>query len=494
MAHQDRDVSRTTTSKGAGTVSLGSHEGRGLLAAAVLGTGVTFFDGDALTVALPAIADDLDVGISSMQWLLNLFVLVLGAFLLVGGSLGDRIGRRPIFLTGLVVLAAGTLVAAIAAELWMLYAARILQGAGAALVVPVSLAVVSTTFTDDDRSAAIGWWSGLTATSSVIGPVAGGFLTTVASWRGIFVTELALIAAASWFAIRHLPSTDRGGPDKHIDVAGATIAALTIVGATFALIQGPTSGWTDPFVVAAGTLSILGLPSFIALERRKREPMIPLSLFRSRRFSVGNLITVGIYFSFSGVLFLIVVLLQEALAYSPVDAGLAILPITFFLLALSPIAGRLTDRFGARLMLTIGPAIAATGLAILGITASPDYRTGLLPGLVVFGIGAGISVAPLTATVLAGVDDRHETLASSANTATARTAGLLAIAALPAISTFELDIPAPQLLDAFRTAMLVTAGVTCLAGLAALIGLPPPGAPPDEPSNEHHSERRRTAS
>lgn len=473
MRHDDSGAPRETGENDAGPVALRTPDGRGLLAAAVLGTGVTFFDGDALTVALPAIADDLHVGISSLQWLLNLFVLVLGAFLLVGGSLADRIGRRPIFLFGLAVLAAGSVIATVAPELWILFIARVLQGAGAALLVPVSLAVVSTNFTNDDRSAAIGWWSGLTATSSVIGPLAGGFLATVSSWRSVFMAELVLTAAASWFAIRHLPTADgeRTRLRTHIDLAGAAVAALTIVGAMFALIQGPTWGWTDPFILAAAMLGVGGVPLFVAVERHQRDPMLPLSLFRSRRFSVGNLITGGVYFAFSGVLFLIVVLLQEALGYSPVAAGLAILPITGFLLTLSPIAGRLADRLGARTVLTIGPVVAAAGLTILGTTASPDYLTGLLPGVAVFGIGAGISVAPLTSTVLAGVDDRHETLASGTNTAIARIAGLLAIAALPAISSFELDTPAPQLLDAFRTAMLATAGVTALAGLAAAIGL-----------------------
>lgn len=446
---------------------LGTPTGRRVLGAAVLGTGATFFDGDAITVALPAISDDLGASTADLQWILNLFLLVLASFLLIGGSLADRYGRRRMFLTGTVVFAVASILAMAAPGMRVLLAARVLQGGGAALLVPVSLSIVSVGYVDEDRSAAIGWWSGLTATSSVIGPVVGGALTSAWSWRGVLAAEVVILAVTAWLATRYLivPEAQRTG---RVDVVGALMGALAVGGVTFALIQGPGWGYLSLGVVAAMAVSGLSFPAFLVVESRRGDPMLPLGLFRSRRFSVGNAVTTGIYFVFSGLLFVVVIMLQEALGYSPTAAGFAILPITGLLLGLSPGAGRLADRIGARWLLTAGPAIAAAGLLMLASSNPAHYVTGLLPGLVVLGLGMATTVAPLTSTVLAGVDEQHESLASGVNTAIARTAGVLAIASVPAASGFAIDLAPTDMIDAFQDAATVFGAV---AAAAALLGL-----------------------
>jgi EmrB/QacA subfamily drug resistance transporter len=454
---------------------LGTPTGRRVLAAAVLGTGATFFDGDAITVALPAISDDLGVGTAGLQWIVNLFLLVLASFLLIGGSLADRYGRRRMFLAGTVLFTVASIVAMAAPGMKLLLAARVLQGGGAALLVPVGLSIVSAGYVDEDRSAAIGWWSGLTATSSVIGPVVGGVLTSAWSWRGVLGAEVAILAVTGWLSAKHLvvPEAERSG---HVDLAAAFAGAVAVGGLTFALIQGPVWGYLSPGVLAALAASGLSFPAFLVVESRRRDPMLPLELFRSRRFSVGNAVTTGVYFVFSGVLFVVVIMLQEALDYSPTAAGFAILPITGLLLGVSPVAGRLADRIGARWHLTAGPAVTAVGLLILASSNTADYVTGLLPGLAVFGLGMAATVAPLTSTVLAGLDERHQSLGSGVNTAIARTAGVLSIASVPTASGFAIDLGRQEMIRAFQDAAVLFGAV---AAAVALIGLLTPGKDPE---------------
>lgn len=439
--------------------------GRRLLAAAALATGVTFFDGDAITVALPDMAARLDVGIAAMQWVMNLFLLIAGAFLLVGGSIGDRYGRRRIFLVGTGVFGLGTVIAGAAPGLGVLLGARVVQGAGAALLVPVSLAVVSVGFVERDRGAAIGWWSGLTATSSMIGPVVGGSITDLGSWRAVFAVEAAVLALVLFLAVKHLqvPEADRS---RRIDLAGSAVTAVAVGGIIFTAIQGRMWGFASPAVIAAAVAGVAGIPGLLIIEQRRRDPMLPLHLFRSPRFSAGNVVTAGIYFTFSGVLFVVVVTLQEALAYSPVAAGIAILPLAGLMVALSPVAGRLVDRAGPRLMLTAGPVTVAAGAAVLATLDPSGYVSGLLPGLLLFGLGMAVTVAPLTSTVLASVEARYESLASGANSAVARITGALAIAILPAASGFAIDLATPAMLETYRRALLVAAAVAAVTAAA----------------------------
>lgn len=453
-------------------LELGTPKGRRLLSAAVLATGVTFFDGDAVTVALPDMAARLDAGIVAMQWVMNLFMLTLGALLLIGGAVGDRYGRRRFFLVGAGVLGVGTVIAGAAPGLEVLLGARVVQGVGAAFVVPLSLAVVSVGFVERDRSAAIGWWSGLTATSSVIGPVVGGSVTAYWSWRAVFVIEAAVLLVVLWLAVKHVrvKESETSGP---LDVAGAATAVVAVGGIVFAVIQGRMWGFTSPPIVFAATVGVLAIPLFVVVEHRRRDrnPMLPLHLFRSRRFSAGNVVTAGIYFTFSGVLFVVIVTLQEALAYSPVMAGVAILPLSGLLVGLSPVAGRVVDRVGPKVMLTAGAATVAAGAWLLAASDPRDYFSGLLPGLALFGLGMAMTVAPLTSTVLAGVADEHESLASGANSSVARITGALAIAVLPPVSGFAIDLPRAEMLDAYRVALLV-AGATAMAVTAVAWSLP----------------------
>lgn len=325
-------------------------------------------------------------------------------------------------------------------------------------MVPLSLAVVSVGFVDRDRSAAIGWWSGLTATSSVVGPVVGGSVTSLWSWRGVFAIEAAVLLVVLWLALKHVhvAETDRSGP---LDAVGAATAVVAVGGMVFAVVQGRMWGFTSPPVVLAAIVGVLAVPLFVLVEhrRRDRDPMLPLHLFRSRRFTAGNVVTAGVYFAFSGVLFIVIVTLQEALAYSPVMAGVAILPMSGLLVGLSPVAGRVVDRVGPKLMLTAGPATVAAGAVLLAALDPRDYFSGLLPGLALFGLGLAMTVAPLTSTVLAGVADQYESLASGANSSVARIAGALAIAVLPAVTGFAVDLPRDEMLEAYRTALFVAA-------------------------------------
>jgi EmrB/QacA subfamily drug resistance transporter len=450
----------------AGDVHLDSATGRRLLAAAALGTGVTFFDSDAVNVALPAIGDALGGGIASLQWVTNAFLIVLGPLLLVGGAAGDRFGRRRMYLAGLAVFAAGTVAAASAPTMVVLLAARALQGAGAVLLVPVSLAIASTAFRDEDRGAAIGWWSGLTATSAVIGPVVGGALTSWLSWRAVFGADLVLIAVAAWLGWRHLVVVPEQGRAGRVDLLGAVLAVTALGGTVFTLIQGQLWGFDHPGVLIAAVLAAVAVPAFLFAERYRNDPLVPLGMFRDRRFGVGNVVTALVYFAFSGLLFLVVILLQEALAYSAASAGVAILPVTAALLVLSPLAGRAADSVEPRWIIATGALTAAVGLVLLGVLDVSDYARGLLPGLAVFGAGMALTVAPLTSTVLAGADERDEAVASGVNTAVARVGGTLAVAVLPLLAGLSLEASDAAIISAFQRATLIAAGC-CAAGAAA---------------------------
>lgn len=452
-------------------IHLASSTGRRVLAAAALGTGVTFFDSDAVNVALPAIGNDFGGGIASLQWVTNAFLIVLGALLLVGGAAGDRFGRRRMYLVGLGVLATGTALAAAAPVLGVLLAARVVQGAGAVLIAPVSLAIASTAFSEEDRGAAIGWWSGLTATSAVVGPVVGGTLTSWFTWRAVFGADLVLIGAAAWLGWRHLDVVPEERRSGRIDVAGAVAAVSALGGTVFALIQGQRWGFGHPAVLTAAVLAALAVPVFVSVERSQPEPLLPLEMFGDRRFGVGNVVTAVVYFAFSGLLFFVVILLQEGLGYSAAASGVAVLPVTAALLLLSPVAGRAADRVEPRWIIGSGALFAAGGLLLLAALDVSDYARGLLPGLTLFGIGMALTVAPLTSTVLAGADQQDESVASGVNSAIARVGGTLAVAVLPVLAGLSLGTPAPEVTAAFQRATLIAAGCCATGALVALAAL-----------------------
>jgi len=434
-----------------------------VVAAAVLGSGVAFLDGSVVNAALPAIAADLHTDLAGLQWVLNGYLLTLGSFLVVGGSLGDRFGRRKIFVIGLVSFGLASLLCAVAPTTVALVAARCIQGVAAALLVPGSLAIISASFDVRDRGAAIGLWSGLGGIATALGPFLGGWLISSVSWRAVFFINIPLVAVAVLATVPHVPESLDPDADHAIDFAGAITLALGLAGVVFALIEGPANGWGMAEVLA-GVVGAGMLAAFIAVEMRSPHPMVPLGVFRSRQFSGTNVVTFVVYGGLSTATFLVVVYLQERLGYSPLEAGASLLPITALMFLFSRRSGALAQRIGPRYQMTVGPIVAGVGIgffALLGPGVS--YWEGVLPATLVLGVGLVITVAPLTATVLAAVEDRHAGLASAINNAVARIGGLLAIAVLPAAAGIAVGGSGVNLDTGFDKAMLI-AGALCVVG------------------------------
>jgi EmrB/QacA subfamily drug resistance transporter len=453
----------------AGGIAYGTRPGRWVLAVAVLGSGIVFLDGTVVNVALPRIGEELDAETSALQWILNGYMLTLASLILLGGSLGDRIGRRRIFVIGIAWFTAASLLCALAPNAEALIAARLLQGVGGALLTPGSLAMIESSFRSVDRARAIGAWSGLAGVTTAIGPLLGGWLVEAASWRAIFLINVPIGAFVALAAVRRVPETrDLDAPDA-LDLPGALLAAIGLGGATYALIEAPGAGMSAA-VVGSAAIGILGLVGFIAQERRSPHPMLPLALFSSRQFSAANIVTFVVYAALSGVFFLLVAFLQIAAGYSPVAAGAASLPVTALMLLFSARSGAFAQRVGPRIPLTVGPLVIAIGMVMMaGIDPGGDYVGSVLPAVIVFGVGLTLVVAPVTATVLAAADVRHSGIASGVNNAVSRVGGLLAVAALPLIAGLTGDAfydPA-AMTDGFHTAMYVTAGLSALGGLIA---------------------------
>ena len=456
------------------TVRAGTAAGRWVLAATVLGSGMAFLDGTVVNVALPAIGRDLDAGLSGLQWTLDAYLLTLGALLLLGGALGDRYGRRRVFEVGLVAFSAASALCGLAPTLGTLVAARALQGIGGALLVPGSLALLSASFSPEDRGAAVGAWSGLAGAFSAIGPFLGGWLVDAVSWRLVFLINLPVAAATVWIVRTHVPESRdpaavAGG---RLDLPGAAAVTVGLAGVVFALIEGTVHGASVP-VVAAAVLGVAALVAFPLLERDRPEPLVPLELFRSRQFSGANATTFAVYGAFAGAIFLFVVLLQQGLGYSALETGAAMLPVTVVLLVLSSRAGRLGQRLGPRLPMSVGPVVAGAGLLLLsGVRPGTSYLTGILPGVVVFGVGLALTVAPLTAAVMAAVDERHLGVGSGVNNAVSRVAGLLSVALLPLASGLSgVDPGQPAFVEGVGDAMRISAVVCALGGVVAFLSV-----------------------
>jgi EmrB/QacA subfamily drug resistance transporter len=448
-------------------VRLHSGHGRGVLLATVLGSGVAFLDSTVVNVALPVLGRDLHAGMAGLQWTMDAYLLTLSALLLLGGSLGDALGLRRTFVAGLAWFAVASAACGLSPSVGTLVVARAVQGAGAALLVPGSLAVLRASFTEDERGQAIGAWAGLSGVTTALGPLLGGWLITAWSWRVIFFLNLPLAAVAAWAALRCIPESRASGPAR-IDVAGAATATLGLGGSVYALIEAPAHG---PFVAAAAVLGAASLGAFVWIEARRAQPMLPLDLFRSRQFSGANVVTLAVYFALTGATFFLVLDLQSVLGYSPLAAGAALTPITLLLLVLSPLAGKLASRIGYRAPMTAGPLLAAAGLLLLsGVTRGSSYLRGVLPGIAVLGLGLACTVAPLTTAVLAGADERHAGVAAAVNTAVARIAGLLAIALLPLLAGIS-AADAQSLAAGLPRAMWISAGVCAAGGLCALATL-----------------------
>ena len=449
-----------------------SAQGRWVVAATVLGSGMAALDATVVGIALPAIGRDFHAGVASIQWVVDAYTLTLAGLLLLGGTLGDSYGRRKVFQIGIVWFAVASLLCGLAPDAAVLIAARALQGVGGALLTPGSLAILQASFAEEDRSAAIGAWSGLGGVATAIGPFLGGWLISAVSWRLVFFINLPLAVLVLVIARRHVPETKAPGPVPKLDVRGALSISGALAGITYGLIAASAYGWGSvPVLVPLGVGFVL-LALFILIESRERAPMLPLGVFRSRQFTAANAVTFVVYGALGGLLFLVPVVLQVAHRYSPIEAGTSLLPITFIMLALSARSGALAARIGPRLQMSVGPlVIAGSFLLFIRVGASGDYLTAVLPAVVVFGLGVAIMVAPLTATAMSAAPADHAGVASAVNNDVARAAGLIAVAVLPALAgiTGESYLHPAALAHGFKVAAMIAA-VFCAAGgvLAAL--------------------------
>ncbi len=460
----------------AGRITLGQPRGRWIIAATVLGSSMAFLDSTVVNVALPTIGQELHTSLGGLQWTVNAYTLTLAGLILLGGALGDRFGRRRVFLIGVIWFALASAGCAAAPDIGVLIAARALQGIGGALLTPGSLAIIQATFAEDDRPRAIGAWSGLGGVAGAIGPFLGGWLVGAGGWRWIFLINLPLAAAVVAVTVRHVPESRDPTAHGRFDVAGSVLTAVALAGLTEALIVAQTGA---PLTVAVSALvGVAAGTGFVLLERRRERhpgrvpPMLPLSIFRNREFSAINGITFIVYGAMGAVFFLLVLDLQVVARFSPLKAGISLLPSTLLLLLLSARAGAWAQRVGPRWMMTGGLLTAAAGLLLLvRIGPHATYWADVFPAVALFGLGLSLTVAPLTATVLATADERHAGVASGVNNATARAAGLLAVAGLPAVvglSGAALHDRA-QLNRGFHEAMLICAALIALAAVASAV-------------------------
>jgi EmrB/QacA subfamily drug resistance transporter len=445
---------------------------RWILVGTILGSGAVFVEGSVTTVALPAIARDFHLGIAGLQWVLNGYLLTLSALILLGGALGDRFSRRGVFAIGLAGFSIASIGCALAPNLSLLVAARVLQGAAGALVVPNSLALLETAFSGAERGAAVGHWAAWSAVSGAFGPLVGGWLVDAASWRWVFVC-IAPFAAAAVVAVgvgRDARDSAAAKPD--VDYVGAALVTLGLAGVVGALIVGPDAGFTQPAVLAALIGGVVLLVAFVLVEHRTTSPLVPLDIFRVRQFTGVNATTLVVYAALNGLFFLLMLQLQTAMRYSALRAGASLLPINALMLVLSPIAGRAAARVGPRLLMVGGSLIAAGGMLLFArVKPGTNYATSVLPAAVVFGIGLACFVAPLTSVALSALGEKRAGLASGVNNAVARLAGLLAVAGLPLAAGLGgmRELAGAQVSSGFTRAMIICAAL-CATGSAIAAG------------------------
>jgi EmrB/QacA subfamily drug resistance transporter len=471
----------------AGTIEYSSATGRGVVVAAVLGSGMAMLDGTVVNVALKTIGKDLGASLAQLQWITNGYLLMLASLILLGGALGDRLGRRRVFVIGVIWFAVASLVCGVAPNAELLITARVLQGIGGALLTPGSLAIIEAVFVPADRGRAIGSWTGLGSIAAAVGPFVGGALVQYADWRWIFLINApiaALTVAAAW---RFVPET-RTTSEGRFDVPGAVLAALTLGGLTYWLIE-----WHTALALPALAVGVVAGCGFVVVEKRSAHPMMPLGLFASRTFSAANAMTLLVYAALGAVTFFLVLDLQTVLGYGALEAGMSLLPITVLMLLLAARGGELGSRIGPRIPMTGGPLVMAVAVAWLSrVGANSSYWTGVVPPLVVFGVGLAAMVAPLTSTVLAAAPDDHVGVASGVNNAVARAGSLFAVAALPVAVGLSGDEYANPVAfgNAYEKALLICAGLLAVGGLLSWFTIP--AGPVVRPA-ERADERRPTA-
>lgn len=476
------------------TVSLDQTRGKWVLFATVTGSTVVFITSTIVNVALPAIGEDLGAGVAGRQWVVTGYLLTLSALILLGGALGDELGRRRVYVVGLVWFTAASLLCAVAPTLPLLVAARVLQGVGGALLTPGSLSIIQSTFVPRDRPRAIGAWSALLSIGQLVGPPLGGFVVDTLDWRWVFVVPVPLAAAAIWAAIRAIPESRDPDAVGSVDAWGGVTSITALAGVTYAVIEAPNAGWSDASVLAAFALGVASGVVFVLIERRVTHPMVPLGIFASPQFTWANVLSFMVYAALGGVAFLLVQHLIIVLDYSGTEAGLAFMPVAILMLLLSERSGALAQRIGPRWPLTIGAATIAIAMLLMAmIDAGDDYLTSVFPAAVVFGLGLAAIVAPVTATALAAADARHSGVASGVNNAVSRVAQLLAVAALPVaagLTTRSADIPPAEFSAGFSRAMLITAGLAAGGALVAWARIRDDVLTDEEPEEEAAGDER----
>lgn len=458
-----------------------SASGRWVLLATILGSAIASIDATVVGIALPAIGREFRASLASLQWVVIAYTLTLAGLLLLAGALGDRYGRKRVFLIGVVWFALASVICGVAPDTVVLVAARALQGVGAALLTPGSLAIIEASFHPDDRGRAIGAWSGFGGIGTAIGPFLGGWLIQAVSWRLIFAINVPVAAAVIAVAWRHVPESRDPRRNGRLDVVGGALVTLGLIGLAYGLVEGPSAGWSSPAPLTALICGVALLAAFAAWERRVAEPLLPPGLFGSAQFTSANVVTFVVYGALGGVLFLLPVQLEQVSGYTALEAGISLLPVTVIMLVLSARSGALAARIGPKLQMSVGPFVIAAGLALFArIGYSGDYLTEVLPAVAIFGLGLAINVAPLTSTALAAAPAEQAGAASAVNNDVARAASLIAVAVLPAIAGLSgaAYLHPAQFAAGFRTASFVSAGL-CAAGgvLAAFTIRNPPRAP-----------------
>jgi EmrB/QacA subfamily drug resistance transporter len=471
--------------------------GRWVLLATVLGSSLAFIDSTVVNIALPMIGRSLGASSADLQWTINGYALSLAALILLGGSLGDRFGRKRIYMLGVAWFAVSSLLCGIAPNIEILIIARVLKGIGGALLTPGALAILEASFVPEDRARAIGAWSGLGGIGGALGPFLGGWLVEVASWRYIFLINVPLAALVLLVTARHVPESRNPAAAQRLDVTGVLTGALGLAGLTYGFTAWPKDGPGSPLVLSALVLGVLGMVAFVLNEHRSPHPMLPLKIFRTTAFTGANLVTFLVYAANGGVFFLVVLNLQVVAGFSPLASGIAMLPVTVLMLGLSARAGALGQRIGPRIPMSVGPLVCAAGLLLIStIGAGTTYLTGVLPGVIVFGLGLCLLVAPLTSTALGSLDDAYAGIASGVNNAVARAASLLSVAILPLAAGLGSGnlTDAAQLHPVYRNSMLLCAALMVAGAVVAFFLIPnrlaakspvksfcDPAAPPAQP-------------